>query len=103
MRLLTEAIAPRGEPGREEPRRPREADEEDGLREPLSDLAREVRGAAQVEAESRARRLPKGEGKSERLVGHEPVDPERGAAVEQEHREDEHGARQDPALRGGLR
>ena len=80
-RLLAEPVAPRPEPGRDDPGHADAAGEEDGLREPGADLAHEVRRPAQVQADEGAAGLAEGEAEGERLVGHEAVDPERSDPV----------------------
>ena len=73
---LEHAVPPRREPGRDDPERHRDPEQEEREREPLTEVAVEVRGAADMETDQASRRLSSSEPEGERLVGVDAVDPQ---------------------------
>ena len=73
---LEHAVPPGREPGRDHPERHRDPEQEERQREPLTEVAVEVRRAADVETDQSSHRLSSSEPESERLVGVDAVDPQ---------------------------
>ena len=87
-RLLLLPVPPGRQPRGEEPADACQAQDQDRDREPLAEAVTDVRRAAQRKPGERAARLVQREAERERLIGRDPVDPERSRAVGIQRREE---------------
>jgi hypothetical protein len=96
--LLTQAVAPRREPGPQEPEAGRDRDDEDGEREPFPEAPDDVLRPAQVETDERLGCLLGCEADAVGAVDHRPVDEKRDGAVGEDRGGDEKAAEEHPAV-----
>ena len=100
--LLLELVAPGRQPAEEQHTGGRKAEEENREWEPLAEVAGQVRRATNGETKEGRRRLLEREAGCERLVGHQPVRPERHSAVCVDGRGEGDGADDDAGIASGI-
>src|SRR5450759_1133917 len=100
--MLAYAVAPGGEPCRQEREDGQNDEKEDREREPFAELAGDVLAAAQVHARRRLAGLARCERERERLISGEPVHPERGDPVAEYRAGVERNTHEQPSAHGGI-